>query len=159
MKRTESIVRHIHVNLGRDIENALTEIKDSLKADPYIGKHFSPRYLAIKLLEKDSEVENIVAKLPDGKTILAMRDKSLARLCELHPDCDVNMSIANEKYGFIAGALAETMTGSQKEEISSTHIIDTIVTNRLFGFPIFLAIMFFIFWATLRTRSLPDGMD
>lgn len=154
---SEPTVRHIHVNLGHDIENSLTEIKDSLKADPHIGKHFSPRYLAIKLLEKDNEVERIIKDLPNGGQIFALRDKSLARLAALHPDSDVNMSIANEKYGFIAGALAETMVSSRKEEISSTHIIDTIVTNRLFGFPIFLAIMFVIFWATFELGAYPMG--
>ena len=152
---TDPSVRHIHVNLGTDIENALTEIKDSLKFDPHVGKHFSPRYLAIKLLEKDAEVEHLVNELPNGKQILSLRDKSLARLSELHPDSDINMSIANAKYGFIAGALAETMVKSRKEEISSTHIIDTIVTNRLFGFPIFLAIMFLIFWATFELGAYP----
>lgn len=154
-KNTEPIVRHIHVNLGNDIERELTKIKDILKSDPYIDKRFSPRYLAIKLLEKDSEVEKMIHALPDGNEIIKLRDKSLSRLDSLHPDSDINMSIANEKYGFIAGALAETLEASQKEEINSTHIIDTIVTNRLFGFPIFLAIMFFIFWATFELGSYP----
>ncbi len=154
-KGEDPTVRHIHVNLGPDIEIALSEIKDSLKAHPYIGQHFSPRYLAIKLLEKDSEVESIIAKLPDAKDIIAMRDKSLEQIDRLHPETDINMAIANAKYGFIAGALAETLEKSRKEEINSTHLIDAIVTNRLFGFPIFLAIMFFIFWATFEIGSYP----
>lgn len=154
-KGVEPSVRHIHVNLGSDIEEALTDIKNCLKESPYVDKHFSPRYLAIKLLEKDAEVEQMVKETPDAKDILSKRDKSLARLESLNPDYDVNMNIANEKYGFIAGALAETMRGSRKEEIGSTQIIDTIVTNRLFGFPIFLAIMFFIFWATFELGSYP----
>ena len=43
----------------------------------------------------------------------------------------------------------------KKAGYSSTHIIDTIVTNKLFGFPIFLAIMTFIFWATFYIGSFP----
>lgn len=148
-------VRHIHINLGPDIENALTALKDKLKADPNIGKHFSPRYLAIKLLEKDSEIEKMVGELPDGKAILELRDQQLSRFNQINKDEDITATIANEKYGFIAGALAETMVKSKKEEISSTHFIDTIVTNRLFGFPIFLAIMAFIFWATFEIGSYP----
>lgn len=150
---TDPAVRHIHVNLGNDIEHAVSEIKDTLKSDPHVGLHFSPRYLAIKLLERDAEVEKNIARLPNGKNILELRDSLLERL---KPEGDdINMAIANAKYGFIAGALAETMEESKKEEITSTKIIDTIVTNRLFGFPIFLGIMFFIFWATFELGSYP----
>ena len=152
---TDPTVRHIHVNLGNDTERALTEIKDTLKKDPHIGRHFSPRYLAIKLLEGDSEVENMVRSLPDGAHILDLRDKKLQKLSEIQEDADINMSIANAKYGFIAGALAETLEESKKEEINSTHIIDAIVTNRLFGFPIFIGIMALIFWATFELGSYP----
>lgn len=150
---TEPSVRHIHVNLGNDIEKAVTQIKDMLKANPHVGLHFSPRYLAIKLLEKDSQVEESIKKLPDGKEIITLRDSLLDRLPQSNDD--INMSIANAKYGFIAGALAETMVTNEKEEIDSTKIIDTIVTNRLFGFPIFLGIMFVIFWATFQLGSYP----
>ncbi len=152
---TEQSVRHIHISLGNDIENALKELKDQLKTDPYIGKHFSPRYLAIKLLEKDAEVENLIRELPASNEIFALRDQQLARFNQLHPDEDITSAIANEKYGFIAGALAETMVKEKSSEITSTHILDTIVTNRLFGFPIFLAIMCFIFWATFEIGSYP----
>lgn len=152
---TDPVVRHIHVNLGNDLETALSELKDTLKADPYIGRHFSPRYLAIKLLEKDNEVEHLVKALPNADDLFSLRDRQLERFSALHPDEDVTAAIANEKYGFIAGALAETMVKSKKEELSSTHIIDAIVTNRLFGFPIFLAIMCFIFWATFQVGSYP----
>ncbi len=150
---TEPSVRHIHVNLGNDIEKAVTQIKDMLKANPHVGLHFSPRYLAIKLLEKDSQVEGSIRELPDGKEIIELRDSLLEHLPKSNDD--INMSIANAKYGFIAGALAETMVTTEKEEINSTKIIDTIVTNRLFGFPIFLGIMFVIFWATFQLGSYP----
>lgn len=150
---TDPAVRHIHVNLGTDIEHAVTVLKDAIKANPHVGLHFSPRYLAIKLLEKDAEVEKAIKALPSGKEIIDLRDSLLAGLPTAADD--INMSIANAKYGFIAGALAETMETTKKEEINSTRIIDTIVTNRLFGFPIFLGIMFFIFWATFELGSYP----
>ena len=150
---TDPTVRHIHVNLGNDIEQAVTQIKDRLKADPHVGLHFSPRYLAIKLLENDSEIEERVSDLPGGKEIIDLRDSLLSNLPPASED--ISMAIANAKYGFIAGALAETMEQSKKEEINSTRIIDTIVTNRLFGFPIFIGIMFFIFWATFQLGSYP----
>lgn len=149
-------VRHIHVNLGRDVEGSLTLIKDMLKKDPYISRHFSPRYLAIKLLERDKEVEEMIKETPQHDEILKLRDKQLELIESYHQE-DISSIIASEKYGFIAGALAETMETKQEETKSNTRIIDAFVTNRLFGFPIFLAIMFFIFWATFVVGAYPQG--
>lgn len=151
----DKTVRHIHVNLGHDVEESLTEIKDKLKEDPYISKHFSPRYLAIKLLERDHEVEEIVKETPLCSDIFELRDKKLELIENYHQE-DISSIIANEKYGFIAGALAETMVKRNEDTQSNTRIIDAFVTNRLFGFPIFLAIMFFIFWATFAVGAYPQ---
>ena len=148
-------VRHVHVNLGADIEKSVGVIKDELKKDGYVGRHFSPRYLAIKLLEKDKEVEEIIEKSPDRERILQLRDKELDRIGEFRPDEDIASAIAGEKYGFIAGALAETMHKSETERQTMTHVLDSIVTNRMLGFPIFLTVMFLIFWATFSLGSYP----
>ncbi len=147
-------VRHIHVPLGEDIEKGVNVIKDELKKDNHIGRHFSPRYLAIKLLERDREVEDEIKRLPDAKTILSTRDKELQRIETVRKD-DVSSAIADEKYGFIAGALAETLVKGDADTNDSTRIIDAFVTNKLFGFPIFLLIMFAIFWATFEIGSYP----
>jgi ferrous iron transport protein B len=93
---------------------------------------------------------------PDYEKILKLRDKELAQIESFRHE-DVTSLIANEKYGFIAGALAETMTETTKETAKATHIIDTFVTNKLFGFPIFLIIMWFIFWCTFEIGSYPMG--
>lgn len=148
-------VRHVHVNLGRDVEDALGSIKSMIKADRSICQHFSPRYLAIKLIEHDKEAEEIVSDSADCKEILRRRDEAVAKLEAVCGE-DVASHIANEKYGFISGALAETMKRNEKGKISSTHIIDAFVTNRLFGFPIFLLIMLFIFWMTFYIGQYPQ---
>lgn len=152
----DKAVRHVHVNLGKEVEKGVTVIKDALKKDPAVGVHFSPRYLAIKLLEKDREVEDIVKNSPDHKAIFMLRDQELARIENITGE-DITSIIASEKYGFIAGALAETFTDSTKHEAKTTQMIDAFVTNKLFGFPIFLAIMLFIFWCTFEIGSYPMG--
>lgn len=148
-------VRHVHVSLGADVENALNIIKDEIKGDDNKLLHFAPRYLAIKLLERDSEVEQMVRELKTAGHIMATRDRLAARVEQIHNE-DITSLIANEKYGFIAGALAETMDRSEATRVSSTQIIDTFVTNKLFGFPIFLAIMFFMFWFTFAVGQYPQ---
>lgn len=148
-------VRHVHVNLGRDIEDAIDSIKSHLKADPQISSRFSARYLAIKLLERDSEADKIIESSDHCEEIKSLRDKAIAHIAQLHPDEDIPTIVTNEKYGFISGALAETLKRNEKEEVSKTQIIDAFVTNRLFGFPIFIALMFFIFWVTFYIGQFP----
>mgnify|MGYP002578043374 CR=1 FL=1 len=147
-------VRHVHVSLGNDIEGAVRKLIDAIKADDKIGRHFSPRYIAIKLLEGDSEAEKAVRALPGGADLLLLRDRLKAQLEEI-TDEDVSATIAAEKYGFIAGALAETMSAPSAHNDDRTRIIDAFVTNKLFGIPLFFAIMFFIFWATFFVGAYP----
>ncbi|MDD6890360.1 MAG: ferrous iron transport protein B [Bacteroidales bacterium] len=149
-------VRHVHVKLGHDIEEAIDTIKPLIKTDPQLSSHFSARYLAIKLLEGDPEADKIIENAQESQQIKALRDKAVAHLAEIH-DEDVATMVANEKYGFISGALAETLQRNEKEKTSTSHIIDAFVTNRLFGFPIFIAIMFFIFWVTFYIGQIPMG--
>lgn len=147
-------VRHIHVKMRRDIEEGMQAIKDLIKADATISQKFSPRYLAIKLLEGDPEADAILREAATYKQIKERRDKEVERIEEsLHED--VNSAISADKYGFIQGALAETMEGSAIEEEKTTRIIDAIVTSKVFGFPIFLAVMFVMFWATFQLGSYP----
>ena len=147
-------VRHIHVNLGSDIEESVTLIKNEIKKDPHIGQHFSPRYLAIKLLERDEEVESMLKDSPEYEQLIAMRNRELKRI-ELLRGEDITLLIANQKYGFIAGALAETKTESENDLTRNNRLIDALVTSKLFGFPLFLLIMFAIFWATFEVGAYP----
>lgn len=163
-ERRHQAVRHVHVKLGQDIEASLADIKQAIKTDKSIDQHFSSRYLAIKLLEQDKEAEEIIDAAADSREIRSLRDRTLTHLARLHPEEDVATMIADEKYGFIAGALAETMQQSEQQKETATHTIDTIVTNRLFGFPFFLAVMFFVFWVTFYVGAYPaewieNGVD
>lgn len=147
-------VRHIHVNLGEDIEKGVTVLKDMIKADSNIGRHFSPRYIAIKLLQGDKESERLIQESPGSSEILKTRDNLVKRIESLHGE-DLTSTIAADKYGFIAGALAETYSRNRTQTESNSHIIDTLVTSKLFGFPIFLLILFITFWATFELGAYP----
>ena len=149
------IVRHVHVKLSQDIEQTLTDIKNALKGDKSLNQHFCARYLGIRLLERDPDVERLVLESKEGKAVLALRDRRVKELERMHPEEDITTMIADDKYGFISGALAETMETPKQESVTNSHIIDAFVTNRLFGFPIFLLVMFFIFWVTFYIGAFP----
>lgn len=150
-----AVVRHVHVTLGKELEQSVGVLNRALKADPDLRPRFSPRYMAIKLLENDKEVESLVEGTKDAKEIFELRDREVERLSEVFPGEDVASLIAGESYGFISGALAETMEQNPVDSADTTRVLDAIVTNRLFGFPIFLAIMAFIFWATFSVGQYP----
>lgn len=150
-----AVVRHVHVTLGKELEQSVGVLNRALKADPDLRPRFSPRYMAIKLLENDKEVESLVEGTKDAKEIFELRDREVERLAEMFPGEDVASLIAGESYGFISGALAETMEQNPVDSADTTRVLDAIVTNRLFGFPIFLAIMAFIFWATFSVGQYP----
>ena len=158
------VVRHVHVKLSQDLEKALSEIKDALKQDKTINQQFCARYLGIKLLERDSEIEELVKESKKADELLDLRDRQLEYLERHNPGEDISSMIADDKYGFISGALAETMKQPQEQVVSTTHILDAFVTSRLFGFPLFLCVMAFIFWFTFFVGAYPadwiqDGID
>ncbi|MDE6247274.1 MAG: ferrous iron transport protein B [Muribaculaceae bacterium] len=147
-------VRHIHVKMRKNIEEGVSAIKDLIKNDATISQHFSPRYLAIKLLEGDPEADAILREAATYKNIKEAREKAVVNI-EKELSEDVNSAIAADKYGFIQGALAETMEGNVLHEQKTTKLIDAIVTSKIFGFPIFLLVMLLMFWATFQIGSYP----
>lgn len=146
--------RHIHVPLGADLEKSVSILKEDIKGAADIPQEFSPRYIAIKMLEGDPEMKKVVDESASAAKIEADCVKELERLKHVLPE-DAHATIAAEKYGFISGALKETLTQDIKQEHRTTSIIDAFVTNRLFGFPLFLLVMWFMFWATFTIGQYP----
>lgn len=152
-------VRHVHIVFSKDIENAVKSIQTELKKESKLDMHFSARYLSIKLLENDKEVVKMLSNLPNYNRIRELRDSLVAKIEELHHE-DMATIIASSKYGFVSGALRETLEKKENDEIKSTSIIDSIVTSKIFGFPIFFFIMWFMFWATFEIGQYPmDWID
>lgn len=146
--------RHIHIKMRPEVEQGVNTLKDLFKKDPSVTQKFAPRYLAIKLLEKDPEAERLLQESSNYNEYERIRDAENQRIESALGD-DANSVIASEKYGFIQGALAETFKSGEQQERQSTRIIDAFVTNKLFGFPIFLLVMWLMFWATFQIGSYP----
>ena len=147
-------MRHIHVKMRPELEKGVNRIKDIIKKDPTIQQRFSPRYLSIKMLEGDPGVEKLLSAADSYEEIKSARDQESDRI-EKELKEDVAAAISADKYGFIQGALGETLKGNILHEEKTTRIIDAIVTSRIFGFPIFLLVMFVMFWATFEIGSYP----
>lgn len=148
--------RHIHINHGHEIENGIKDMQEHLKNELDVRQRFSTRYLAIKLLEHDKDIENYISKFPDAKEILEHRDHAVARVKE-ETGSDSETAIMDAKYGFIHGALAEAgyKPGNKKDTYQLTHVLDNVLTNKWLGFPIFLLILFVMFTATFVIGQYP----
>lgn len=150
----DPIIRHIHINFGDSLEKGIGNVKQTLKTNEQIGKSLSRRYLSIKLLEGDPEIESFVKTLPEAETILQERDKNTAWIENLlQEDCET--AFTNARYGFISGALRETFEQNKIKEATSTQIIDLFVTHKVLGFPIFILFMWVMFEATFRIGNYP----
>jgi ferrous iron transport protein B len=149
-------VRHIHINHGPAIENAVAELKSVMAVDvDNFPKHFSRRYLILRFLERDTQVEKLLAaRCPHYPEWVAVRDAQVARI-EKNLGEDIETAITDEKYGFIAGALRETLTPGKPDRHTTTSAIDAIVTHKLWGFPIFFLLMWAMFELTFKLGQYP----
>ncbi len=150
--------RHIHINYGHEIEDGIRHIQKFLKPDASIHPRYSTRYVALKLLEHDTDIVRFIHEKAGerSKSILVERDKSAARVYE-ETLTDSETAIMDAKYGFINGALKEAgfMTGDKRDTYRTTHLIDNILSNRYLGFPIFFAILFLMFETTFVLGQYP----
>ena len=155
------LARHIHINHGAELEKSIKRLQMILYGNKVLRSQYSTRYLAIKFLEADKDVEQILADIPELKALQQVREEEEARIKELL-GTNAESAIVDAKYAFIQGALAETYERYQEERPrrTITDRIDAIVTNQWAAFPIFLVLLWFVFWATFTVGQYPmDWID
>ena len=155
------LARHIHINHGAELEKSIVRLRDLFFSNEDLRSRFSTRYLAIKTLEADKDVEGLVDKLPNAAQIREARQEESQRIERLL-GTSAESAIVDAKYAFIQGALAETYERYQAERPrrTITDKIDAIVTNQWLAFPIFILLLWFIFWVTFTVGQYPmDWID
>lgn len=152
--RPRGYMRHIHINHGPELERSIEEVKKAISQNEDIRHKYSTRFLSIKLLENDREIENFISTLPNGKEIIAIRNKETLRICKVMNE-DSEQAITDAKYGFITGALKETFTDNHLEKEQTTRVIDSIVTHRIWGYPIFFLFLYIMFEGTFVLGDYP----
>ena len=152
--KPRGIFRHIHINHGPELERSIQAVKKLISVNEQIRHKYSTRFLAIKLLEDDKDIELFVETLPNGGEILALRDKEVQRIYNVMNE-DSEQAITDAKYGFITGALKETFTDNHMEKEQTTRVIDSIVTHRIWGYPIFFLFLYIMFEGTFVLGDYP----
>ena len=155
-KSDPHLARHIHINHGTELEQSIRRIKSLISRTEDIRSKYSTRYLAIKYLENDKEIESVVEQLPNRDEIISARFEENARIRALMGS-GLESSLVDAKYAFVQGALAETyVPSSKKRRIHTlTEKIDAVVTNRWLAFPIFFLMLYIVFDSTFVLGEYP----
>ena len=154
----EPTIRHIHINYGHLIENAIKELQVFINkpGNEVLTTKISPRYMSLKLLERDAqEIKRVKKYFVNADKILILAEE-LAKNIEKQRNETIETIITDAKYGFIEGALRETLKpAEEKNKITMSRIIDTVVTGKLLSYPIFLFAMWLTFQATFFIGDYP----
>ena len=150
------LARHIHINHGAELEQSIDRLKELIQKNPDIRYKYSTRFLAIKYLENDKEVEAVIEKLPNRDEIIVARFQEQQRINEMLQS-GAESALVDAKYAFVQGALAETYEPYQgkKKRTTLTDKIDALVTHKWAAFPLFLLVLYFVFNSTFVIGEHP----
>ncbi|HNS22549.1 MAG TPA: ferrous iron transport protein B [Sedimentisphaerales bacterium] len=136
---------------GAEIEEELARVEAAvLERERGLADRYGSRWVALKLLEQDDET---LAKIQSPE-VRDAASKSVGRLRSIFRD-EPEIVLADRRYGFISGACQETIRSSVERRHDASDLVDAIVTNKVFGLPIFLVLMYAVFWLTFTLGEFP----
>jgi ferrous iron transport protein B len=150
-------IRHIHINYGEEIEQSIHRLQEMIRETPSLTDNYSSRFLSLKLLEQDDNCAHLISNAENFIEIQDAAREEVNRMKFLFKE-EPDTLVTDARYGFIAGALKETMKKSGKDPgFTRSHRIDRILTNKYLGLPIFLGFLWLMFHATFTLGSYPMG--
>lgn len=152
----DQYVRHVHINYGEDIETSIRSIQEKIKIPEnlHLTDRYSSRFLALKLLERDSHAFEHISVLKNFTEIREVTDREIKKLENSYKE-DSETLLTDTKYGFISGALRETYQGNGTILRKKSEFIDNYLTHKFFGFPIFIFFMWLMFQSTFTIGQFP----
>ena len=129
---------------GQELTEEMRKIESIIVQDKDLVSKYPSQWLAIKLLEKDSEIKKQIEKSPYFNNIETQVDKSSHHLKSIFADIPEAI-IADRRYGFISGACSEAVRKTFEERHNISDMIDKVLVNRTVGLPIFLVVMWLLF--------------
>ncbi len=155
----QDIARHIHVNHGSVIEQNIEKVEVLIRQNPEPHHNYSGRFLAIKMLENDRQIEDIIRTLTNKDDIIRTTEEC-KRSIQNELGEDSESAITDAKYGFVQGALKECFRKNHVNNRILTKRIDAIATSNIWGYPIFLLLMYVMFYCTFNIGQYPmDWID
>ncbi|MBQ1731965.1 MAG: ferrous iron transport protein B, partial [Bacteroidales bacterium] len=147
--------RHVHINYGTVLEPEISQLTDILHESEDYPQQFPARYWAIKMIENDKEVHNLLKDSKSYEKLKKQAEISSEKIIK-QLEIDAETAISDAKYGFISGALHETYTEGKKEANKRTRKLDKLIVNKWLGFPLFILLMWLMFSVTFWLGAYPQ---
>jgi ferrous iron transport protein B len=135
------------IDYGREVEEEIARLESLIEAVPNLRKRFPTRWLAVKMLEQDSDIQEKLEGMEDGQALVVAAQASIQHLNEIYGE-DVDTVIADRRYGWINGLMREVQKKVSPDRLTLSDQIDKVLTHRVLGIPIFLAMMWTVFKIT-----------
>jgi ferrous iron transport protein B len=140
------------VDYGEEVEEEISRIESMLRSDSSLTDKYGARWLAVKLLENDADVRQKAGSIPIDDQV-ARSSARVEKILGDHPQT----VIASRRYGFISVACQEAVRSTVEVLHSISDRIDAVITNRVLGIPIFLGLMYLVFYLTFTLGDPPMG--
>ncbi len=140
------------VRLPDELETAVVQLKTEI--DKSGETKYNSRWLSLQLFEQDRQIESMIKELPQGNQVLVLRDSLIQNLSKKLGDLPETF-IAESRYGFITGAVKETVKQTRPNRVEISDQIDTVLTHRFWAYPIFILFMWLLFQATFKLGEYP----
>ncbi len=137
-------VQSLAFHYGNEIEAELQKIEALIVQNQELYQSYSSRWLAVKLLEEDSEIRDLVQACACSDEVLVQVQQSITYLKTMFHD-NAESLIAERRYGLVHGALQETVKLPPQIRFTTSDAVDKIVTHRALGIPIFVGVMWLAF--------------
>ena len=128
---------------SKDMEAAIDEVKGVLPTSVTDDKK---RWYAVKFLENDEKVKEAMKLSASGQSLVDTKRQEL----EKQHDDDMESIVTDERYKFIQ-KIVNTTVKKAKDKLTVSDKIDRIVTNRILGIPIFVAVMWLVYYVSVTT--------
>ena len=147
------------IDYGREVEEEIVRLQQAIDQRSSVKQSYDSRWLAIKLLEQDGDLHTKLENLAGGKELLKIAASSATHLHDIYDD-DVDTLIADRRYGWIHGLVKEAVRKTGGDRMMVSDRIDQVVTHRLLGIPIFMAVMWILFKFTTDVAApFQDWVD
>ena len=140
LAQSKKVNKLVH-KFSDEVESVIEAVEDRIGLDV---ANEQKRFFAIKLLEKDDKIGQLMTSIPDVSEEIAKLEKDF--------DDDTESIITNERYTYISSIIDECVKKAHsKDKLSTSDKIDKIVTNRILALPIFAAVMFLVYYIAMVT--------
>lgn len=147
--------RHIHINYDTELEKSINTVQKKIWQSKNYVREFSSRYFALRLLDNDEHTKENISYLENSTAIIETAHHEINRLENLLHE-NTQTLITDARYGFIRGALKETLKPSLKTKKQNlSQKIDQLLTGKYSGFPFFLLMLWIMFQTTFKLGQYP----